>query len=448
MKRLLSIFLAVGLCGQVASAQNVLWASKVIEVSSEYKDANNPGQYAAKEALGPPSIDPAVSKGTECAWSPSEGDIDKEEYITLGYEKAIRIQQIAISEAMGAGSLVKVILFNGNTPTVVWTNPAKGPGPTSGKMTNIFITPTEFACNKVMVVLNPKLVTGYNHIDAVGISESTDTIKAKINLAPGILTDGIRENLGPNVNSVTDELLPVITPDGQSLYITRQGHPNNMGNVDFQDIYVSKRNPDGTWGEATNIGAPLNNTDNNAVAAITPDGQTLLLLNKFKEGAAPEVGVSYARKIGETWGTPVGQDIDNFYNRSTYGEYALAASGKTMILAIQRDNGVGGKDLHVSFLKPDGAWTEPQNMGVVVNTAGGESTPFLAADDATLYFSTNGRVGYGSKDMYMTRRLDSTWTNWSEPQNLGPLLNTPAWDAYYSIPASGDYAYFVSYQNS
>lgn len=87
-------------------------------------------------------------------------------------------------------------------------------------------------------------------------------------------------------------------------------------------------------------------------------------------------------------------------------------------------------------------------MGDSLNTAAGESTPFLANDESTLYFSTNGLPGYGRKDMYITRRLDSTWTHWSKPQNLGPLLNTPAWDAYYSIPASGDYAYFASNQNS
>jgi OOP family OmpA-OmpF porin len=448
MKKIILIALMLVGCSQIVLAQNVQWATKVLEVSSEYRDVNNPGHFAAKEALGPPSIDPLVSKGTECTWSPSEADIDKEEYITLGFSKAIHIQQIAISEALGAGSLVKVILFNGNTPVVAWTNPSPGPQATQGKMTNIFLPPTEFVCNKLMVVLNPKIVAGFNQIDAVGISESTDTIKTKINLAPGILTEGTRENLGENINSPTDELLPVISPDGQSLYFTRQGHPNNLGYVEMQDIWTSKRNPDGSWGLATNIGAPLNTTDNNAAAAISPDGQTMLLLNKYKEDGTGEVGVSYARRLGDTWEKPIGQEIDNFYNRSVYGEYALAASGKTMILAIQRDNGSGGKDLHVSFLKPDGHWTEPANMGAIVNTAGGESTPFLAADDATLYFSTNGRVGYGSKDMYVTRRLDSTWTNWSEPQNLGPLLNTPGWDAYYSIPASGEYAYFVSYQNS
>jgi OOP family OmpA-OmpF porin len=449
MKQLLLICCSMCLMGGVALGQGSQWASKVLEVSTEYRDANNPGQWSAQQALGPPSVDPAVSKGSECAWSPADADSGREEYIKLGFEKAINVQQIAISEVLGASSIVKVILFDSrNTPNVVWTNPAIGPAATPGKMTHIFIPPTSYTCNSLMLVLNTNAVSGYSNIDAVGISDGTDSLKATINLAPGILTEGVRENLGPNVNSETDELLPVITPDGQSLYITRQGHPSNLGNVEMQDIYVSRRNPDGSWGPATNMGPPLNNTDNNAVTSITPDGQTLLLLNKYKEDGSAEIGVSYARKLGDSWDKPQGQNIDNYYNRSPYGEYALAASGKTMIMAIQRDNGSGGKDLHVSFLKPDNSWSEPLNMGKAVNTAGGESTPFLAADDATLYFSTNGRMGYGSKDMFVTRRLDSTWTNWSDPQNLGPLLNTPAWDAYYSIPASGDYAYFVSYQNS
>src|SRR5205823_5173277 len=51
-------------------------------------------------------------------------------------------------------------------------------------------------------------------------------------------------------------------------------------------------------------------------------------------------------------------------------------------------------------------------------------------------------------DMYITRRLDETWQHWTEPQNLGPQLNTPGWDAYYTLPASGEYAYFVSTENS
>ncbi|MDP4237670.1 MAG: OmpA family protein, partial [Bacteroidota bacterium] len=75
-------------------------------------------------------------------------------------------------------------------------------------------------------------------------------------------------------------------------------------------------------------------------------------------------------------------------------------------------------------------------------------TPFLAADGKTLYFASDGFSGYGSTDMFLSRRLDDTWQHWSEPENLGPDFNTPDWDAYFTIPASGDYAYFVSRQGA
>ncbi|MFN8397253.1 MAG: OmpA family protein [Bacteroidia bacterium] len=439
--------LSIGLC-QAQTTPTVQWASKVLEVSSEYRDAANPGCWAAKEILGPPSVNANVPRSSECAWSPSVADNGREEYIKVGFAKPQRVQQIAISEPYAASAVVKVILFDTKgTPNAVFTSTA-APIPGGGRLNNIFIPLTEYNVNAAMIVLNTQAVPEFQQIDAIGISDGADSIKPLINLAPGILTEGARENLGENVNSIGDELLPIITPDGQSLYFTRQGHPENIGNAEMQDIWVSKRNPDGSWGLAMNMGQPLNNNDNNAASSISPDGQTLLLLNKYKPDGSTEVGVSMTRRTGDSWEKPVGQDIDNYYNRNTYGEYALASSGKTMILAIQRDDSRGSKDLYVSFRKENGSWTEPKSMGAAVNTAGGESTPFLASDDVTLYFSTNGRMGYGSKDMFVTRRQDSTWTNWSEPQNLGPVLNSVGWDAYYSIPASGDYAYFVSYQNA
>ena len=72
----------------------------------------------------------------------------------------------------------------------------------------------------------------------------------------------------------------------------------------------------------------------------------------------------------------------------------------------------------------DGRWSEPLNIGSNVNTAADESAPFLAADDKTLYFSSNGYPGYGGHDIYVTTRLDDTWLNWTDPQNMGPDINT------------------------
>jgi len=65
----------------------------------------------------------------------------------------------------------------------------------------------------------------------------------------------------------------------------------------------------------------------------------------------------------------------------------------------------------------------------------------MAADGVTLYFASDGRRGYGNVDIWMTRRLDDSWTKWSKPKNLGPKINTPEWDAYFTLPANGEYAY-------
>ncbi len=109
---------------------------------------------------------------------------------------------------------------------------------------------------------------------------------------------------------------------------------------------------------------------------------------------------------------------------------------------MEREDSKGERDLYVSFMSPDSSWTEPLNLGNVVNTANDESAPFLAADDKTLYFSSNGFSGYGMSDIYASKRLDDTWTNWSDPENLGPEINSPLEDLFFNIPASSDYAYY------
>jgi outer membrane protein OmpA-like peptidoglycan-associated protein len=126
----------------------------------------------------------------------------------------------------------------------------------------------------------------------------------------------------------------------------------------------------------------------------------------------------------------------------------MSTDQKTLVHAIEMSDSKGDQDLYVSFRKADGTWTRPKNLGSTINTAKAENSPFLASDGVTLYFSTNGRPGYGKNDIFMTRRLDDTWTNWSEPENLGPSINTKDMDMYFTIPASGDYVYLVSGENS
>lgn len=255
-------------------------------------------------------------------------------------------------------------------------------------------------------------------------------------------------NLGPMVNSVYDDLLPVISPDARTLYFVRSDSPENLGGA-RQDIWYSELEADGTWGQAKNIGPPLNNRDHNYLLSITPDGNTILLGDSYGEVKHQQQrSVAISHRIENGWEMPRSLRIKNFYNLATYSEYSLGNDGHTLVMAVERKDTKGGKDLYVSFMAPDSSWTEPLNLGPVVNSIGHELTPFLASDGTSLYFSSDGHGGFGSYDVFVSRRQDSTWTNWSVPENLGATINTSGWDLYYTIPAKGDFAYYVSHQGT
>jgi outer membrane protein OmpA-like peptidoglycan-associated protein len=253
-----------------------------------------------------------------------------------------------------------------------------------------------------------------------------------------------RENLGPMVNSEYHEVLPVIAPDGKTLYFVRKEHPDNVGSNHRDDIWFSRLQEDGSWGPAENIGAPLNDPGYNFVCTVMPDNNALLLGNKYYPDGSQDEGVSLTTRTSEGWGFPVNLDIKNINNIDEFSEYTVSPDGRVIIMSVLRADSIGGRDLYVSFLRENNAWTDPENMGPAINSKFGDITPFLAADGVTLYFSSNRPGGYGSNDVYMTRRLDYSWKSWSEPRNLGYPINTPGWDAYYTVPANGEFAYFVS----
>jgi hypothetical protein len=269
-----------------------------------------------------------------------------------------------------------------------------------------------------------------------------------IKLAPNMPTEIVHKNLGPNVNSVYVEKAPVVSADGKTIYFVVQGDPNIVGGKEDSDVYFSTLDANGQWTPRKPIGSPINNTSHNSVISVLPDNNTLILNGVYKDGKAYR-GMSMSKRTANgTWAMPTDILIKNIYNRSIYEERCISASGKVMIMAVERDDTYGNKDLYVSFLQSDGSWSEPENMGAVLNTDDAEISPFLAADGKTLYFSSQGHTGFGNADIFVSKRLDDTWKSWSEPENLGNQINTPNFDAYFTIPASGSFAYMVSNTNS
>lgn len=263
------------------------------------------------------------------------------------------------------------------------------------------------------------------------------------------------ENLGSAVNSEFSELNPVISPDGRTLYFGRKNHPANRYGVKgsetisgSQDIWFSEKVGD-TWSTARRLSEVLNRDQYNTILSISPDGQTILLKGAYVNGTYETRGFSISNKTTAGWTVPVKVDIPGYEQMSKgKNEYGyLTMDGKAILLAFARKKNSEDDDLYVSFFE-DGRWTRPLELGDEINTKYSETTPFLSADGKTLYFSSDRPGGLGSQDIYLTRRLDDTWQHWRKPQNLGSPINTDEYDAYYSISAKGDYAYFMSGKGS
>lgn len=440
MRRLVAFVIFSVAVHSAAESQIVQWGSKVIDFSSEL----TPVQYAAKQILGKPNVLPAGGQNPN-AWTPDKPK--RKEFIKIGYDNPIQIQQIAIAESYNPSGLVNVYLYDqADREYPVHTfNPMSIP--LQGRMLNVFVEKTPYRVAAVKLEFDGAALPDYFSIDAVAISDSHYPIIANISI-PELLSKGlIVERLDESVNSDFSELNPLLSPDGKTLYFSRRNHPENMGGVtDKEDIWFSELGADGKWSLAKNMGPKFNNENPNFINAVsaTPDGKSVIILlgNKYQENGKMVAGVSVSDNLNGTWSNPKPLNIENDYNFNEKANYFMANTRKALLMSVERDDSRGDRDLYVSFQKNDSLWTAPLNLGDILNTAGEESAPFLASDNVTLYFSSNGFSGFGGSDVYMTKRLDDSWTNWSAPENMGPDINTKLNDLFFNIPSTSEYAYY------
>jgi outer membrane protein OmpA-like peptidoglycan-associated protein len=427
---------------QLACGQVVQWANKVIDFSSELTSV----QYSAQQILGKPNVMPAVGQNPN-AWTPDRPK--RKEWIKIGYENPMQIQQVAIAESNNPGSLYRILAYeeNGTEHVLQTLNPQAIP--TKGRMLNIFIEKTSFKVASLKLEFDGAPLPDYFSIDAVAITDSRLPIAALVNvsemIAKGLLTDRLDEN----VNSEYNDYNAILSPDGQTLYFSRRNHPGNIAGVnDKEDIWYSSLDKDGKWTLAKNMGPKFNNEYPNfvnAINSVTPDGKAAVMVlgNQYIDGGKKMLaGMSISNYVNGEWTTPKVVKIENDYNYNEKSHYFLSNTRRALLMSVERLDSYGDRDIYVSFNKNDSTWSEPLNLGKSINTPAEEASPFLAADDKTLYFSSKGYSGYGGSDIYRSIRLDDTWTKWSEPENLGPEINSKFDDLFFNIPSNSDFGYF------
>ncbi|MBR9920104.1 MAG: OmpA family protein [Bacteroidetes bacterium] len=210
------------------------------------------------------------------------------------------------------------------------------------------------------------------------------------------------------------------------------------GGEDFYESILE----DGVWQEATAIDA-INTEDNEGAQCISPDGRYMVFTRCFPEYMHRSCDLFFAEKIGSRWTTPraIGLPINT---PSWESQPSLSPNGKELYFASNRRGSLGGKDLWVSYRQADGSWSEPENLGPKINTSASDQSPFIHPDNQTLYFMSSGHPGLGGHDLYVSRR-DSTGA-WGTPENLGYPINTKANEGALIISLDGKTGYFATDQ--
>ena len=227
--------------------------------------------------------------------------------------------------------------------------------------------------------------------------------------------------------SVDKAALPreLVTNEGESRYTV---HPVD-GSLWFSSARPADFNGSNLWrAEKTDTGwanpmlvKELCSNADEAPGSFSPDGKTLWIAGKYDSGRR-DFDILSSSATDSLWTTPLMlRELNSSYDDID----PLLIGDKVLIFSSSRPEGQGGFDLWYSELK-DSLWQTPVNLGPAINTAGDEDSPWLSWDGKTLYFSSNGYPGLGGHDIYKTVKLQSGWQSWSLPENLGPVINTPA----------------------
>lgn len=242
------------------------------------------------------------------------------------------------------------------------------------------------------------------------------------------------QNLGDAINTPESEYFPSMPVDGSSLIFTRR-----LNNFD-EDFFASHKNGD-TWLPAFRLTGSINTPQNEGAQNISQDGNWLVFTGCHRPDGfgSCDLYISYQTTTGWSEAINLGSTINSDQWDS---QPCLSPDKRDLYFASRRPGGYGGSDIYVAHLQSNGRWSQPENLGPEINTAGDEQCPFIHADNETLYFTSNYWPGYGDEDFFVVRKQSNG--GWSQPQNLGYPINTIDREGTLFVAANGTTAYFAS----
>lgn len=241
-------------------------------------------------------------------------------------------------------------------------------------------------------------------------------------------------NLGDGVNTTESEYFPSLPIDGRELIFTRRVRNLN------EDFFLSESTSSG-WENARRLNGSINTEQNEGAQMISQDGQWLVFTgcNRPKGNGSCDIYISYLTPQGWSEAINMGNQINT---EEWESQPCLSPDKREIYFASRRPGGLGGADIYVCKLQPNGRWSDAENLGPGINTTGDEQCPFIHADNQTLYFTSNVLPGYGDEDLFVVRKNQDG--SWGTPKNLGYPINTIDREGTLFITADGTTAYYAS----
>jgi len=256
-------------------------------------------------------------------------------------------------------------------------------------------------------------------------------------------------NLGGAINTEQSEYYPCLTADGNTLLFTRLLKDSQAYNGRQEDFFVATKTDD-KWTNAVPI-AEINTPLNEGAPSLSPDGQVIIFTaceditgawGGTREGMG-SCDLFYAYKRGNMWVEPknMGPVINSYGWES---QPSFSADGRTLYFVRGKfvRGGIKEQDIYVAYLTQEGSWTKPEPVPGKVNTPYEEESVMIHPDGKTLFFSSDGHSGMGGLDIFLSRmQPDGTW---GKPVNLGYPINTHKSENSLLVSSDGNLAFFAS----
>ena len=245
-----------------------------------------------------------------------------------------------------------------------------------------------------------------------------------------------QRKLSDTVNRFAMQYFPVLTVDQQELIFTRR--LAGVGAEDDEDLVIARKDPKGRWFSPVSISKNINSKFNEGTCTISADGRKLIFTSCTGRRGYGSCDLFESIKIGNDWSEPVnlGPNVNSYDWES---QPSLSADGRTLYFVSDRRGGYGRRDIWYATLNDNGQWTKALNLGTPVNTQYEEYSPFIHVNGRTLYFASNGLVGFGGFDLFFSEKLEN---GWSLPENVGSPINDHEDQFSLFITADGKKGYY------